>query len=182
VAKLLFVRLDWDRTAIPVTFSHIQVRTLRIHPEPGWPAGRKGLTLEMAWRQLASPDAAGMLILDGDVAVDPGDVVAMFLAVDAAPDDVHVAPVKLWPVSTQEASWKWAHGKGGWDSQEPCGDPDYFSFCFTYLPRRLVAACIRGGMKSWTFPHVDANVSRIAREQKIPARTVPDCHPKHLHF
>ena len=147
-----------------------------------YPLGRKGLVLARAWEQLGPPaKAEGMLVLDGDVAVDPVMVRQMMDAIDGAPGIVHTAPVKIWPVSTHRQDWVWAH----WEnraSQHIDDTASWFSFNFTYLPAALLAACIKRGMKKWIYPAVDANVSRTARAENIEARPVPDCFPVHLHW
>lgn len=171
------IRLDWDRTAM-----HLPVREfidLHFGPEPGYPFGRKGLQMAGAWRQLAGDDTPGMLILDGDVAVDPFDVAVMLLAIDADPCSVLTAPARIWPVSTGAPHWVWGHGRGEF-TQEDVDDPDRFSFCFTYLPAVLIGKCT--GLPEWEFPHVDREVARVARENGIPIRVVDGCSPKHVNF
>jgi hypothetical protein len=176
---MVCVRVDWDRTAIPLRIPNFHV--IRLAPEAAYPFGRKGAALAGAWRQLSGGQTDGMLILDGDVAVDLLDVAAMRAAIHVEPSVVHTAPVRLWPASLHGPSWVWAH----WDydpGQENIASPRRFSFCFTYLPRALIGACIKGGLEEWTFPHVDRLVSKQAEEGKVPVRVVPDCFPKHLHF
>jgi hypothetical protein len=179
VAELCCVRVDWDRTALQYKLPLFH--SLRIGPEPGFPFGRKGLALAGAWRQLSGRRTDGLLILDGDVAADLIDLAAMRAAIHVEPDAVHTAPVRLWPASTHEASWVWAH----WDremTQEENWAPRRFSFCFTYLPRRLIDASVKAGLETWTFPHVDRLVSAAAEREKIPVRVVKGCAPRHLHF
>jgi hypothetical protein len=179
VATLVCVRIDWDRTAIPLKLANFH--TVRIGPEPEWPFGRKGAALAGAWRQLAGRDVDGMLILDGDVAVDLLDVAAMRASIHVEPDAVHIAPVRLWPASFKSESWVWGH----WNrdpGQDITGPWRRFSFCFTYLPRRLIDASLKAGLESWSFPHVDERVSNTAERENIPVRLVEGCSPKHLHF
>jgi hypothetical protein len=179
MAEVCMIRVDWDRTAIPLP-QLPQFHTVRVAPEPGWPLGRKGLALAGAWRQMSRPQTDGLIILDGDVAVDPVDLAAMSAAVHHAPDVVHVAPVRLW-TAPGTTDWVWAHWRAE-QGQEPEPDPDRFSFGFTYLPRRLIEACIKAGLEEWTFPHVDELVAATAASIGVPARVVAGCHPKHLHF
>jgi hypothetical protein len=179
VADLVQVRIDWNDTAIPLRLPGFH--TVHIAPEPAHPFGRKGLALAGAWQQLAQNHADGMLIADGDVAVDLLDLAAMRAAIHVEPRNVHIAPVRLWPVSYSAPSWVWAH----WEtdaSQELADNPRRFSFCFTYLPARLITSCLRAGLASWTFPHVDRRVSLQARKDSIPVQVVEGCSPKHLHF
>jgi len=162
------------------------VRGVRLHqlsygPEPGYPFGRRGLAIASAWDQLRTGAAAGMLLLDADVAVDPWDFAAMLAAVDREPDAVHTAPIRVWPASTTRGAWTWGHWAGQ-PSQDPCADPEYFSLSFTYLPERLVASCVKAGLRKWTFPIVDSRISEQARAARIPARVVDQAAPKHLHY
>lgn len=172
-------RFDWDRTAIPLALP--QFRVVHYGPEPGWPFGRRGLAMQGAWRQLSTAGCAGMLVLDGDVALDLADVAAMKAAIHEAPDLVHVAPVRLWPVSTGQRAWAWAHGQGGYSQDDP-DEPDVWTFSFTYLPRRLLEAAVKTGLATWTFPGVDRRMHRLARELGIGARTCRAAAPRHLHW
>jgi hypothetical protein len=179
VAELVCVRVDWDRTAIPLKLPHFH--TIRLAPEAAHPFGRKGAALAGAWRQLSGRNTDGMVILDGDVAVDLLDVAAMRASVHVKPAAVHVAPVRLWPASTHAQGWHWGH----WDdapTQDLVGNVRRFSFCFTYLPRDLIGRCIRNGLEQWTFPHVDRMVSLQAQAAKTEIVVVEGCTPKHLHF
>lgn len=174
------VRLDWDHTAAPVKLP-ARFHHLHIDPAPGAPFGRKGAVMLDAWAQLAGPGFAGMLVLDGDVVIDPADHLAMLRAIERDPAAVWTAPVRIWPVSTQRRGWTWAH----WDQQASQAidlAPNWFSFCYTYLPRALLGACRRAGMARWAYPHVDTQVSATAQRARIPAKVVPECWPKHLHY
>jgi hypothetical protein len=175
-ARFLCLRLNWDNTALPVKLKRF--RDVHIRPEAGYPFGRKGSQLAGAWRQLADAGTDGALILDGDVGVDMADVAAMNQAIASDPHRVWVAPARLWPTTSGQEDWVWAHRRGPF-SQEICPDPEYFSFCFTYLPRALMAA---RGLDSWTFPHVDTRISEEAQRLRVPVSVVADCWPKHLHF
>jgi hypothetical protein len=122
-----------------------------------------------------------MLILDGDVVVDPLDIGAMFSAIHSDPESVWTAPVRIWPVSTHRQDWVWAH----WDesaSQVNDENPRWFSFCFTYLPGELLNAAIKKGMKGWTWPRVDSTLSKAAQQRGIKVRVVENCWPKHMHW
>jgi hypothetical protein len=183
-ARFCCVRLDWDRTAIALpALAHF--RTVHIGPEPGHPFGRKGAMLAGAWTQLADHGTDGMLILDGDVGVDPLDITAMRAAIARAPHQVWTAPVKLWSSTSGTAAlpsgnpdWTWSHRTGAY-SKVSVPDPEFFSFCFTYLPRAVVEV---PGLRTWTFPRVDLECSRAARKMRIPVGVVEHCWPKHLHY
>lgn len=180
----LFVRMNWDRTAPRLRLDLMRCLDLHYGPEPGWPFGRRGAAMESAWKHQAPPNAAGMLILDGDVIIDPHDYIQMVASVQLIPEAVHVAPVRLWPVSNTDSDrWVWAHWRDGNKTNEYVEqEPDFFCFNFTFLPRRLLELCTKAGLKQWVFPSVDTRVSRVCRDAGIPVRVVPDCFPKHMHF
>lgn len=179
-ARFSCMRLNWNNTALPVKLKRF--RDIHITPSDGYPFGRKGLVLASAWRQLADPRADGALLLDGDVAVDIGDVAAMDQAIATDPGRVWTAPAKLWPTTSGQDGWVWSHRRaGGTFTQDlsAAEDPDFFSFCFTYIPRTLME---HPALPSWTFPTVDVQMSRAATAARIPASVVAGCWPKHLHF
>lgn len=180
--QLVFVRVNWNGTAIRFNMPGTRWFDLAIGPEPGYPFGRKGLALDAAWLQLANAKCCGMVVLDGDIAIDPIDYAAMVAAVDLEPAAVHAAPVRLWPASTQRESWVWGHWCGDGPSQDYCSAPDRFTFGFTFLPRVLLERARAAGLRKWTFPGVDLKMAQVAKHNGIPVRMVPDCHPKHLHY
>lgn len=179
MAELVCLHVNWDRTALPVRLPSFH--ELHIGPEPGYPAGRKGLQLAGAWRQLAGAATDGMLLLDGDVVIDLLDLAVMKTAISRAPAIVHTAPVRLWPRSTKWAQWAWAHWADE-PSQVMDRHPWRFSFCFTYLPRTVIEHAIESGLEGWTFPWVDREVSHVTRGLGCRVSVVEDCTPKHLHF
>lgn len=153
-----------------------------VYPEPGWPQGRKGLMLAGAWEGYGrSQKADGMIIRDKDVAIDPHMIMCMSGAVHAEPDAVHTAPVKIWPGSTGRTTWTWAHWRDH-PSQHIDRDPRWFSFNFTYLPGQLLGKAIARGLREWTYPSVDASMSKLAAEMRIPVRVVEGCYPVHVHW
>jgi hypothetical protein len=181
-AEIVNVRLDWNHTAIPLRIG-AKFFTVEICPQPEYPFGRKGLALARIWEQVGSGRADGMLILDGDVAIDPLDYGHMLDAIETRPDSVHTAPVMLWPVSTHLDVWVWGHGRAGRYSQEYTDDDlDMFTFCFTYLPGKLLETCLQDGLDSWVYPHVDANVCARAQQIGTPVHLVRDARPKHLNY
>jgi hypothetical protein len=183
MAQIICIRLDWNHTAIPLRIAS-KYYTLHVDPEPAHPFGRKGLAIAGAWHQLAGPDIAGMLILDGDVAIDPHDHQHMLQAIDKDPHNtIHTAPVILWPTSTHTDSWVWGHGTGGHFTQDDTDDNlDTFTFCYTYLPRRLMEACLTSGLTEWTYPGVDGKFCHQARTIGTPVNVVRSASPKHLNY
>lgn len=167
----------WDRKALPLCPR--EFRDVHVQPEPDFPFGRKGRALAGAWKQLGK-DAAGMLILDGDVAVDPRDFAGMMQSVGCDLGVVHTAPARLWP-ATRGEDWRWAHWTDE-PSQVLEEEASSFSFCFTYLPKRLLDACVHRGLAGWQFPHVDVNVSAVARDLGIPVRVATGCRVVHMHY
>jgi hypothetical protein len=196
MVRFVFARLIWDHQV--EALAHFRMPgcrwfDLHIGPEPGAPMGRKGRVLAAAWQQLHEPQTAGMLLLDGDVAIDPLDMAAMQAAIGGDPLAVHVAPVRLWPQSTQQPDWSWAHWDEGQGlSQEWSSTPDRWSFNFTYVPAKVLNTAITEGiaagprkrlkMPEWTFPTVDMKLNQVAQECGVKAKVVEDCHPKHMHY
>lgn len=180
--RVVFVRVVWDRQAIPLRLPGVRMFDLHIGPEPGAPYGRKGAALAGAWRQLGTRQCSGMLIMDADVAVDPLDVSVMLQAIGNEPGVVWTAPIRLWPESTQRASWVWGHWDDKGPTQGECDKPTFFSFGLTYLPRKAIARAVRDGLERWTFPGVDGRVSKAAAAAGIPVKVLWSCQPKHLHF
>ena len=180
MSEIVCVRINWDRTATETQMSR-RFFTLHVGPEPEYPFGRKGLALASAWRQLSHKAQSGMLLLDGDVIIDPEDFRLMLRAIHDNDSIVHVAPVRIWPASTHKKDWTWAH----WAreaSQQVDDSPRWFSFCFTYLPRSLIDRALQDGLCDWTYPVVDARVSESARRMGLRVSVVRDCWPKHLNF
>lgn len=135
------------------------------------------------WQRLAKPDFTGMLLLDGDVAIDPFDFDVMLQAVGSEPHLVHTAPVRLWPVSTHVDNWVWGHGiEGKYRQVDRSYQLDVFTFCFTYLPRELIERCIFEEMETWCFPDVDRNVCKWAKHVGIKVNLVRQATPKHLNY
>ena len=196
MTRFVFCRLIWDHQVESLRhFRMPGARWFDLHmgPEPGAPLGRKGRVLDAAWRQLRERDAMGMLILDGDVAIDPLDFAAMQSAIASDPLGVHVAPVRLWPQSTQQDNWAWAHWDEGHAMTQVSSDtPDRWSFCFTYVPRKVLNTASADGvmvgprkrlrLAEWQFPTVDMKMNEVARNCGIKARIVSDCYPKHMHY
>jgi hypothetical protein len=180
MAQVICIRLDWDRTALPLPAGRL-FYTVRIGPEPEYPFGRKGLALARAWSQLAVPDTAGMLLLDGDVVIDPEDHRQMLAAIDADPGVVHTAPARIWPVSTKRAQWCWAHWETG-PGQHLDRDPRWFSFCYTYLPRQLIEQAGRDGLRIWAYPSADKHMSETCQKLGLRVNVVADCWPKHVNY
>jgi hypothetical protein len=182
--EFVIVRVNWDRTALPFHMpGAVRWFDLHVGPEAGHPFGRRGLALAAAWERLGNRECTGMLVMDGDVQIDPLDLGAMGDAIAAAPGNVLVGPVRLWPASTMRPSWVWGHWRSPHGpSQEMIMNPNRWGFGFTYLPRRLLAAADAAGLREWEFPNVDMEMSQLAARRRIPARVVQGCHPKHMHY
>jgi hypothetical protein len=184
-SPFMFIRLIWDGHHIhfPLRIAGVNIKELHVAPETAHPFGRKGLALASAWKQLEEPDMTGLLILDGDVAIDPYDYMMMYLAIQKEPDAVHIAPTRLWPISKMDLDgWAWGHCRNNEWSQAMTDEPDFFAFNFTYIPRRVVELAISAGLKNTQFPHVDQVMSRAARQARVPMRVVEGCQPKHMHY
>lgn len=174
--------MNWDNTAMQGMRAARNFYNLHIDPSPAQPFGAKGSVLSAAWKQLAGKNADGLLILDGDVMIDPEDHKAMLRAIHEHPGAVQVAPARLWPVSTKRNGWTWAHWATEPSMQREDDGVRWFSFCYTYLPRRLMAAADREGLRSWAYPGVDKRMSETAQKIGIDIRVVGGCHPKHMNY
>jgi hypothetical protein len=182
---ILFFRLIWDghHVHFPLRINAVNMKELHVVPETAHPFGRKGLALAGAWGQLATPETAGLLILDGDVVIDPHDYVMMWAAIQKEPTAVHIGPTRLWPVSKNDLDgWAWGHCRDNQFSQVMEMNPDFFAFNFTYVPRRVIELAVKAGLKNTQYPGVDKLMSRTARQAGVPMRVVEDCQPKHLHY
>lgn len=185
MANVICVRVNWDRTALPYRPAG-NWYDVHVSPEPGYPAGRKGLQLAGAWAQYAGRDITGMVIMDGDVVADPEDIREMLNAIHVAPRSVWTAWARLWrPVDGVDPwpGWVWGHWarNPSQDRLEASYTPRRFSFCLTYLPRHLIEDCRRNGLENWTFPHVDRRVAARAEALDIPVGVV-DIEVKHVHW
>jgi hypothetical protein len=192
--SVVHARIRWQGKECGPTPSNF--RAFDVMPTAEHPFGQKGLLLTRIWQVSARVQSSGMLILDADCAIDPLDYSAMIISATTEPDVVWTAPVRLWPASTAYHYWVWGHREVLTDRDPPLSneearkiwqsdidDPTMFTFNFTYLPRRLIEACIRSDMATWVFPHVDEYTWQEAREAKIPVRVVRrGCAPKHLHY
>ena len=156
-----------------------------LKPLPDWPQGRKGQATADAWADHRSITPAGLLVMDNDIAADPGDLAAMLEAVDQRPDAVHVGLVKLWPASTGRPDWIWSHRGGTLGSPIPhrvwLNPIAYFATGFTWLPSRLLDLA-SPQLRECTFPEFDVCLSEVALRHGIRTHSVPACFPKHLHF
>src|SRR5580704_19270705 len=94
-AVVVPVRMIWNHNPV-IPLPGLNIRETYVDPEPEYPYGRKGLVLTRVW-EMFNEDAHGMLIVDGDVAIDPADMNAMSNSISKDTSAVHVAPAKLWP-------------------------------------------------------------------------------------
>lgn len=174
------LRVVWNNES-PATRG-LGYRDLHVNPEPSFPFGRKGLAFQRAWEDIGlSNESVGMLILDGDVAIDPMDNRGMHDHIWNDPNSVWVAPARIWPVSHLGNAWTWGHGKGVF-TQEDVIDPDMFSFCFTFLPAALMNYAIQEELAEWVYPEVDKQMWETARKYNFQVRVARDCAPKHMHY
>lgn len=180
--SFLWLQICWQGSRIREIVGFHQVN---IWPTNEYPFGRKGYTLAYCWEHMIEDHTKGMVILDGDVAVDPIDISFMQQSMVSDPNSIHIGPARIWPKSTNFSQWVWAHRKFGTvfkDWQTYRTDVDTASFCFTYLPRTLIEKCIDQGLATWAYPNVDFNVFRVAREESIAFKVVDGCIPKHMNY
>jgi hypothetical protein len=185
MSDFIMVQMDWDRTALRLpALPGIRFHKVHYGPEPEFPMGRHGLAIYRAWEQLTDnigEPATGMLMLDGDVAIDPSDIGWMVGAIHADPTIVHTAPVKIWPVATRRADWVWSHWRDE-PGKQIVQDPIWFGFSFTYLPSDLIEASAEAGLCEWTYPNVDWRVAEVAQKLHIPVKVVLCASPKHMNW
>jgi len=87
-----WLQLVWRRpeVSLPPPIRPVLIPATTEHPR-GW----KGDVLRQAW-QVYGGRYPGVVVLDGDVAIEPDSVLAMDLAIRSAPEDVWTAPVRAW--------------------------------------------------------------------------------------
>ena len=181
----LCFQVVWDRTGLPLYGPWAEwFRPLHIGPEPGAPFGRKGRALADAWTQVSPVGCDGLWLLDGDCAVDPIDFTAMITAINSDKDTIWTGDVVLWPTATKSPCPR----PGLWhtdDPYQPVEVGNRFTFCCTWLPVRVVKACL-SEMPSWRYGQagggVDVRVAKKAEKLGVQARLVPHCRPKHLNY
>lgn len=178
----LFVRFNWDHQALPYDPSQVGVTFKDIHlqPTPAFPVGRKGLALVSYWEQMQRMRPyLGILIMDGDVALDPLDIHIMRIYIGESPDAVVTAPIRLW----YEGEWFWSHrGAANLLNTEEPDEIHFFSFGFTYIPAALIETAGDAGLHSESYPYVDEFVSKVAMKMGLKIILAEGCTPKHLHF
>lgn len=156
-----------------------------VWPEPNYPHGRKALHMSQLWNGIRANGIPGVLWLDPDIAADPDDLAAMTSAIDAAPAEMHTGLIKLWPESTGRDHWIWSHRGGTLGkpaaTQEVIRTVAYVSTGFLWTPARLLDLAFPS-IEGCQWDQVDVALSEYALTHGIPARTVPECRPKHLHF
>jgi hypothetical protein len=180
--KLNF-RIVWDRHDFPQQMNR-HFYSLQVEPSAQHPFGQKGAVLLNAWKQLSLPTTQGIILLDSDVIIDPDMYMKMETAVHNFPDEVHTAPVKIWPVSTKHAVWCWGHWSNEKNKSQVMETEDvkWFSFNFTYLPRKVIEKAISDGLKDWKYPVVDKNVAISANKIGVKVSVLKDCFPVHLNY
>jgi hypothetical protein len=178
----LFARFNWNRTAVPWVprLPFVTFKDIHLSPSDEFPTGRKGMMLSRYWQQQQQGcDRVGIILLDGDVVADPGDIRALIRSVVEEPGSVHTAPVKLW----YSGEWFWSHQGEEMRLTKDClTNPYYFSFGLTFLPARLLRAAIKAGLDGWFYPYVDERMSQVAAKENIPVRVVLNSMPKHVHW
>jgi hypothetical protein len=182
MAEIICVRINWHETAASIPVPG-QFYTLHVSPTNEFPFGEKGKALAGAWKQLNPNNVMdGMLILDGDVAIEPIDMTNMLTAIHHHDKMVVVAPARIWPISTKRKQWSWAHWSDKPSQIMETENIHWFSFNFTYLPKKLIDQALHDGLVSWTYPRVDMHFSETAVRVKIPVYVAEHVYPKHLHF
>lgn len=182
MAEVICVRMNWDNSALSIRIPGA-FYTLRVNPSSEYPFGEKGKVLAGAWKQL-DPDHKmdGLLILDGDVAIEPIDLTNMLAAIHHHDKMVVVAPARIWPISTKRSQWAWAHWSAKASQVMERENIRWFSFNFTYLPRQVIEQALSDGLINWTYPSVDKRMSDSAFKAGVKVHVAENVYPKHLNF
>lgn len=182
MAEIITVRVNWDNTAVPIKLPG-KFFEMHVDPSAEYPFGQKGKTIAGAWRQLnTDKNMDGMLIIDGDVAIDPIDYQNMLSAIHYHHDMVVVAPARIWPASTKRKDWSWAHWSVEPSQKLETENIRWFSFNFTYLPKKVLKQALTDGLRRWTYPVVDKSMSTAAFDAGVPVFVAEDVHTCHLNF
>jgi hypothetical protein len=183
MAEIICIRENWNNTALSIPIPNAgNFHTLHIIPTPEHPFGEKGKALAGAWKQLGYAKVDGMLILDGDVVIEPGDMENMLAAIHGHDKMVVTAPARIWPKSTKRKSWVWAHWSTEASQVMETKNIRWFTFNFTYLPKKVIEQALKDGLADWTFPSVDKRMSEAAVRAGVPVHVAENVSPKHLNF
>jgi hypothetical protein len=185
MAEILKFRINWNHENHPQQAMRV-FYTIHVDPSPEYPFGQKGKCIYNAWKGLADPTGQpttdGVIILDADVMIDPDMMSKMETAVHNDPDWVHVAPVKIFPISTKFQTWCWAHWSDYKSQVLEYDNVKWFSFNFTYLPRAVITKAIETGLKDWRYPVVDKNMAIAANKIGVKVNVLKDVYPVHLNY
>jgi hypothetical protein len=181
MAQIICVRENWDNTAFKIPIPG-NFYTMNIYPSAEYPFGERGKVLAGAWKQLSNSNVDGMLTLDGDVVIEPGDMTNMLAAIHAHTEMVVVAPARIWPKSTKRKTWVWAHWSTVASQEMETENVHWFTFNFTYLPRKVIEQAINDGLGNWRYPSVDKQMSESAAKAGVPIFVAENVYPKHLNF
>jgi hypothetical protein len=135
-----------------------------------------------AWKQLNNNNMDGMLIMDGDVVIDPGDLTNMLTAIHEHDKMIVIAPARIWPISTKRKNWVWAHWSTEASQVMETENIRWFTFNFTYLPKKVIEQALTDGLTEWTYPNVDKRMSESAVTAGVPVYVAENVLPKHLNF
>lgn len=181
MAEIVCIRENWDDTALKIPLPG-NFFTLNIRPSAEYPFGEKGKAIAGAWRQLSNNHVDGMLMLDGDVVIEPVDLSNMMAAIHTHDKMVVIAPARIWPKSTKRKRWVWAHWSSEASQDMETENIRWFTFNFTYLPRKVIEQAVEDGLSTWTYPSVDKRMSDSAAKAGVPVFVAENVLPKHLNF
>lgn len=182
MAEIIMVRVNWDNTALKIPTPG-KFHDLHVNPTLEYPFGQKGMVLANAWKQLNVDNVMdGMLILDGDVAIEPIDLANMLHAIHHHDKMVVTAPARIWPRSTKRKEWSWAHWSKGPSQVMETENIRWFSFNFTYIPKLVIEQAVKDGLMTWAYPRCDNKVSTAAFNAKVPVFVAQNVLPKHMNY
>ena len=182
MAEIIMVRVNWDNSALNIPTPG-KFHNLHVNPSVDYPFGEKGRAIAGAWKQLnADNKMDGMLILDGDVVIEPTDLVNMLQAIHHHDKMVVVAPTRIWPKSTKRKDWSWAHWSKEPNQTLETKNIRWFSFNFTYLPKKVIEQAMQDGLATWMYPRCDMRMSDAAFNAGVPVFVAEAVQPKHLNF
>lgn len=172
-----------DGRRVPLPCAHVPVHCYNTY-DPRHIA--YGQVMINTWRQFNA--VAGMLWIEGDIALEPLHLDEIAHTVDLIPGCVVTAPFRLYPASTHHYHVQWpfyVETNNGGERILRADEPiptvvRSFGLGCTYLPAELLATKDMDICK-YDWPSLDWKLSILARESGIPIFTT-HTPVVHLHY